>query len=69
MKKEANYFVWRRNDGFVGCTRYKPGDRQNWTFKHIAEVETWAEARPIIEANRDEKHHAVVQSWKERDDG
>lgn len=55
--REAPYFVWRRNDGFVAASRTKPHD---WvglngsvtSFEHLGQFDRWASAFACIEANR-----------------
>lgn len=47
---EAPYFVWVRNDGYVGCTRYKPNSGCNVLFV----TPEWAEAKSFLEMFREE---------------
>jgi len=54
--REAPYFVWRRGDGYVGCTRYEPrgeplGNEFN-QFEILMQTDSWDEARELIETER-----------------
>lgn len=54
------YYVWRRSDGYVGCTVGPPQGRD--TFDVLLITDDWPSARDHIEANRDEAHRAALES-------
>ncbi len=60
--RQAPFFVWRRDDGYVGCTRYMPISAAK--FELLGQFKTWLEAKPAMdEARKDERHIALVESW------
>jgi hypothetical protein len=60
-----NYYVWKRNDGYVGATKYMPrgwrqaDDGSEVTFQLIGSFVDWPDARDCVQANREqEAQHA-----------
>ena len=50
---DAPFFVWRRDDGYVGCTRYAPRDfvgsnGKKTSFEHIGVFKDWSDACEAI---------------------
>lgn len=62
---ESMYHVWRRSDGYVSCSKGKKAPQSNGrdTFDVLLSTLDWPEAQARIEAERDAKHFAVVESW------
>lgn len=56
------YVVWRRSDGYVGCTRGEPHNSRD-TFDVLLRTHDWPEAHDRVLAEQDDKHRAVVASW------
>lgn len=51
------YFVWKRSDGYVAATTYKPTDFTGanggaTTFEHIGKFEDWSDAYDCIASAR-----------------
>lgn len=64
--KEADFIIWRRNDGYVGCTRYLPISACE--FEVLLRTASWTEAKALMDVERlDERHIAIVASWAEDD--
>lgn len=60
----TTYFVWRRSDGYVSCTAYKPRDNvPKDSFELLCRTQDWGEAAIALETNRDARHKALVASW------
>jgi hypothetical protein len=61
------FWVWRRGDGYVGCTRgsHLPGPDRSGPFELLLETEDWGEARALLEETRagDARHRELVASW------
>lgn len=51
--REAPYYVWRRSDGYVSATRYKPQDTSTSSFEILGVHEEWEPAREQILKARD----------------
>lgn len=66
MLKLSNYYVWRRSDGYVGCTARNrpPGPIAEFTFDVLLVTTEWPEARERLLAERDEAHYTIVRSWE-----
>jgi hypothetical protein len=53
-----SYFVWRRNDGYIGSTVFmptgwiQPGDGKDVTFDLLGEFDDWDGARSCVLRNR-----------------
>lgn len=62
----AGYWLWRRDDGYVGCTRYEPRSKALGEFTILATSDVWDdEFVAKFEAERlDPRHIAVVASWE-----
>ncbi len=55
--KEAPYYVWRRNDGYVAASRYKPHDWKGLngevtSFEHLGAYEQWSDAVDVIQREK-----------------
>ena len=53
----TTYFIWRRNDGYIGATAgWMPNGWRNpfcdVTFTKLGETTSWSETREIIERER-----------------
>lgn len=49
----SNFYVWKRSDGYVGCSCYMPAtlngaDGSVSTFELLKEFEYWCDAEPYI---------------------
>ncbi len=62
MARTTTYYVWRRDDGYVGATAYNPIQKD--AFEILLTTTLWSEARDAIVANRDERHFSLVASWR-----
>lgn len=60
------YCIWRRSDGYVGCTTYQQRNRgSQLTFEILLETQNWDEARGrMIIERQDPRHISVVDSWQ-----
>jgi hypothetical protein len=52
------YFVWKRNDGYVAATTYRPddfvgGNGHAITFEHIGKFENWGDAYTCIDNTKE----------------
>ena len=71
--RKSNFFVWRRSDGYVGCTRGSEAPRGGTiagvrcTFLTLLETSDWGEARAMLVAERGEEHEQTVSSWNDTD--
>jgi hypothetical protein len=63
---EAPYYVWRRDDGYVGCTRYDPKKMSSSsTFELLLQTDVWEEAKARLRDERkDPRHQQAVASWE-----
>jgi hypothetical protein len=52
-RHQAPYVVWRRSDGYVGCTRYVPKGYGTCTFDVLLTTDDWPEARALIASERE----------------
>lgn len=45
------FYVWRRSDGYVNATGFKPSDTdfRNLTFEILLETPSWSEAQKMID--------------------
>ncbi len=61
MERKSVYWVWRRSDGYVGCTKssHDPGKG----FSVLLETPDLGEARAKLAAERDDRHRALIASW------
>lgn len=63
------YYVWRRNDGYVGCTARDAGraDHLGDDFELLLETPDWEEARKAIEHHRavDDRHEIAISHWND----
>lgn len=51
--EEAPYWVWRRSDGYVGCTKgRRPPSNSRDTFDVLLTTQDWPEAWALIEKER-----------------
>lgn len=44
----TTYYVWRRNDGYVNATCYRPIEGPGHTFEILLVTTNWPEAREAI---------------------
>jgi hypothetical protein len=47
---EVMFYVWRRSDGYVNVTGFKPSDNdfRSMTFDILLETASWAEAQRLV---------------------
>lgn len=57
--------VWRREDGYVGCTAYDPNTMGCEKFVILLVTPDWPEALEILPTLRGVVHHQLVASWDE----
>lgn len=68
-ERKSVFWVWRRSDGYVGCTRgANPPQQQrigglSETFEVLLETDSWQLARAKLVVERDDAHHDLVASW------
>ena len=60
------YHVWRRKDGYVAASNSKrEWNPNNSQLTLIETFEDWADAKALIEKERDtDEHRALVRSWE-----
>ena len=50
---KSDYYIWERNDGCTGCTRYKPKDWLTSTgpvsFKVLQVTNNWPDAQKFLQ--------------------